>query len=129
MINKNKPLEKNDFVKSNKYFSRALKTIPLASQTFSKSYLQWPLGISPMFLKEGKGCKVKDLDNNNYIDYVMALMSVILGYADKEVNEAVYEQLQKSVILSMPHPKELELAEKGILPDFLIKYGIKKLLK
>ena len=112
MIKRDDPLEKGSFLKSNEHFVKALKTIPLASQTFSKSYLQWPLGISPMFLKEGKGCRITDLDDNNYIDYVMGLMSVILGYSDKEVNQAVCSQLQKSVLLSMPHPKELELAEK-----------------
>ena len=64
IIKKNKP-----FTKSNLLFKKAIKVIPTASQTFSKSYMQWPLNISPLFLKRGKGCEITDVDNNKYIDY------------------------------------------------------------
>ena len=32
---------------------RALETIPLGSQTFSKSKSAYPLGVSPYFIKKG----------------------------------------------------------------------------
>ena len=34
---------------------RALKTVPLGSQTFSKSITQLPHGISPYFAERGEG--------------------------------------------------------------------------
>ena len=58
----------------------------MATQTFSKSYLQWPYNVSPMFIKSGNGCTINDVDNNKYLDYLLALMPIILGYSYKEVD-------------------------------------------
>ena len=71
-----------------------------------------------LFLKEGKGCVITDVDNNKYIDYLLALLPIILGYANKEVDQAVYAQARKGTILSLSHPKEIELSEKlvNIIP-------------
>ena len=100
------------FIKSNKLYSKALKTIPLATQTFSKSSLQWPLGASPMFFEKAKGCKIIDVDGNSYIDYLLSLLPIILGYQDRDVDIAVKRQMRKGVVFSMSHPIEIELAEK-----------------
>lgn len=100
------------FLKSGRLFARALKTIPLASQTFSKSYYQWPLGAAPMFMSRGRGCRVWDADDNCYIDHVLALLPIILGYADSDVNVAVSKQLRNGVVFSMPHPLEIEVSER-----------------
>ena len=80
--------------------------------------MQWPVNSSPLFLKEGKGCIITDVDNNKYIDYLLALLPIILGYANKEVDQAVYTQARKGTILSLSHPKEIELSEKlvNIIP-------------
>ena len=43
---------------------RATKVIPLGTQTFSKSFQQFPMNQSPLFLKNGKGSKVWDIDGN-----------------------------------------------------------------
>ena len=104
----------NSFSRSNKLYKRAIKSIPLATQTFSKSSLQWPLGVSPMFIKKGKGCTIYDIDNNKYIDYLLALMPIILGYGDTDVNNAVKRQMRDGVVFSMSHPIELKLAEQLI---------------
>tara|TARA_B100001248_G_C27384922_1_gene459086 strand:- start:219 stop:2297 length:2079 start_codon:yes stop_codon:yes gene_type:complete len=110
--------KKNRYKNSILLFKKALKFIPTGSQTFSKSYLQWPLYSSPLFLKEGKGCIITDVDNNKYIDYLLALLPIIIGYANKEVDQAVYAQARKGTILSLSHPKEIELSEKlvNIIP-------------
>ena len=42
------------FINSNKLYDRAIKTIPLASQTFSKSAMNFPKGASPLFFKKGQ---------------------------------------------------------------------------
>ena len=98
--------------KSKAWFERAGKTIPGSSQTFSKGANQHVQGVAPMFLAKGKGCRVWDVDGNEYIDYIQGLLPNILGYAHEELNQAVAEQLGQGHSFSLPHPLEVELAER-----------------
>lgn len=102
------------YQQSETWLARAEKSIPLGSQTFSKSKIQFPVGAAPLFLKKGKGSKVWDLDDNQYIDFMNGLLCVSLGYADEEINNAVIEQIQSGVSFSLPHQLETEVAEKLI---------------
>ena len=90
---------------------RALKTIPLGSQTFSKSKTQYPMGVSPFFIQRGKGSRVWDVDGNEYIDFVNSLAAITLGHCDPDVDAAVRAQLEEGVIFSLPHPLEMQVAE------------------
>ena len=90
---------------------RAERVIPLASQTFSKSRTHYPNGVSPLFLTDGEGARVRDVDGNDYIDFVNSLCAVTLGYKDPDVDAAVRAMLDHGVILSLPHPIETEVAE------------------
>ena len=103
---------KHSLRQSQSWFARAQKVIPGGAQTFSKGYKQYVQGIAPVFLQRGKGCRVWDVDGNEYIDYVQGLLPNILGYANEEVNRAVSEQLQQGHSFSLPHPLEVELAER-----------------
>lgn len=94
-----------------KHLPRALKHIPGASQTFSKSYIQHIEGVSPFFLERGKGAYVWDVDGNHYIDYLSALLPVLLGYCDDEVDESIKAQLSKGISFSLATRIEAELAE------------------
>jgi len=96
--------------KSKELLARAEKVIPLASQTFSKSHIQYP-EASPHFLVRGKGSRVWDVDGNEYIDFVNGLLPVILGYCDPDVDKAVMEQMKRGVTFSLASPLECELAE------------------
>jgi glutamate-1-semialdehyde aminotransferase/spore coat polysaccharide biosynthesis protein SpsF (cytidylyltransferase family)/predicted dehydrogenase len=98
--------------KSKGWLERARKVIPGASQTFSKGANQHVRGVAPVFLAKGKGCRVWDVDGNEYIDYIQGLLPNILGYANHEVNVAVAEQLGQGHSFSLPHPLEVELAER-----------------
>ena len=98
--------------RSEEMLERALRTIPLGSQTFSKSKTQYPHGVSPYFIRKAKGCNVWDVDGNEYIDFGNSLAAVTLGYADPEVDKAVRDQLEDGVIFSLPHPLEMQVAEK-----------------
>lgn len=100
------------YLESERLLERALKVIPLASQTFSKSLTQYPHGVSPYFIVRGEGSRVWDVDGNEYIDFINSLASVTLGYNDPDVTRAVQEQLAKGVIFSLPHPIEMEVAER-----------------
>jgi glutamate-1-semialdehyde 2,1-aminomutase len=96
---------------SEQWLARALQTIPLGSQTFSKSKTQYPLGVSPYFIERGEGARVWDADGNEYVDFVMGLAAVTLGYQDPDVTAAVRAQLDVGVIFSLPHRLEMEVAE------------------
>lgn len=94
-----------------KHFERTKKLIPNCSQTFSKSYLQFSVGASPLFVKEGKGCSLTDLDGNTYIDYTMGLGACLLGYAFEPIIKRVEEELKKGTVFTLPSYLEAELAE------------------
>jgi len=100
------------YANSEAQLARALRTIPLGSQTFSKSKTQYPLGVSPFFIQRALGSHVWDVDGNEYIDLVNSLAAVTLGYNDPDVTQAVEHQLKDGVIFSLPHPVEVEVAEK-----------------
>jgi len=64
----------------------------------------------PAQIVRGKGCRVWDLDGNEYIDFRNALGPVSLGYAIPEINAAIAEQLEAGIIFGHPHPLEGEVA-------------------
>ncbi|MEW6055167.1 MAG: aminotransferase class III-fold pyridoxal phosphate-dependent enzyme [Bdellovibrionota bacterium] len=104
----------NRYQKSNVLLEQTLKTIPLGSQTFSKSKTQYPKGVSPYFIERARGSRVWDVDGNEYVDFVNGLCAVNLGYGDPDVTKAVKEQLEDGVIFSLPHPIEGQVAEKMV---------------
>jgi glutamate-1-semialdehyde 2,1-aminomutase len=91
--------------------ARAEETIPLGTQTFSKSKTQYPFGVSPYFAARGRGGHLWDVDGNEYTDFIMGLCAVTLGYSDPDVDAAVRAQLEDGIIFSLPHPVEIEVAE------------------
>lgn len=100
------------YVRSREYLARARQVIPGASQTLSKGPSMFVEGAYPVFLQRGRGCRVWDVDGNEYVDYVMGLASVTLGYSYPAVDEAVARQLERGSIFSLPAPVELEVAER-----------------
>jgi len=102
---------KNPYANSLSHLDRAQLTIPLGSQTFSKSRTQYPVGVSPLYLERGSGAEVWDVDGNKYIDLVSSLACITLGYGDRAVNRAVSKQLKLGVSLSLPARLEAEVSE------------------
>ncbi|MCK8523332.1 aminotransferase class III-fold pyridoxal phosphate-dependent enzyme [Aquimarina sp. D1M17] len=100
------------YSQSEKYLERALETVPLGSQTFSKSITQLPHGVSPYFASHAKGSKFWDVDGNEYIDYVNGLLSITIGHCEEQIIEAVTAQLQKGTIYSLAHELEFQVAER-----------------
>ena len=99
------------YAKSEEQLKRAEQTVPLGSQTFSKSRTQYPVGISPLYAARAKGAQIWDVDGNRYIDLVSSLASITLGYGDSEVSKAVKKQLRLGVSLSLPAKLEAEVSE------------------
>lgn len=107
------------FTASQAMFQRASTRVPLASQTFSRSHIQLPGGAAPLFLTHGHGGRVWDVDGNEYVDMMSSLLSAVLGYRDPDVDQAVRDQLNRGVTLSLATELEFDLAEKlaGIIPS------------
>jgi glutamate-1-semialdehyde aminotransferase/spore coat polysaccharide biosynthesis protein SpsF (cytidylyltransferase family) len=98
--------------KSFEWLARSEKVIPGGAQTYSKSWRHHIRGVTPIFLDRGKGAIVTDVDGNVYVDLVQGLLPNILGYAREEVDRAAYERACNGHSFSLPHPIEVELAER-----------------
>ncbi|MFC1885475.1 aspartate aminotransferase family protein [Thermodesulfobacteriota bacterium] len=94
--------------KSRDYSVTAMNYIPgltTRDLTFFEPY--------PPYLERGKGCKVFDVDGNEWIDFFNNATSLILGHAHPAVVEAVQERVAKGTAFHGPTPLEVEHA-KGI---------------
>ena len=119
-------MKKPKITNSNKLYKKAIKIIPGGSQTFSKGPSQFTNNFAPKYLKKGKGCKVWDEDGNCYIDYVMGCQPLILGYSDRDINEAVSKQLKIGSTFSLMNKLEIEVAEllvKHIPSAEMVRFG------
>jgi len=71
---------------------------------------QWPA-----YFSKAKGCKVWDLDGNEYIDMsIMGIGTNILGYGHQEVDDAVRKTIDAGNMSTLNCPEEVYLAEKLI---------------
>lgn len=91
---------------------RAERVIPLGAQTFSKSRIQLPPGAAPLLVTHGDGGRVFDVDGNEYVDLISALMPNVLGYRDPDVDLAIRRQLTRGISFSLPTELETQLAER-----------------
>jgi glutamate-1-semialdehyde aminotransferase len=112
----------NDFPsikESDKLYHRAEGLIPSFTQTLAKGPGQWVKGIAPKYLVKGKGSHVWDADGNEYIDYMMGVGPLSLGYCYPKVDEAIKKQLEDGITFSMMHPLEVEVAEmiRDVIPN------------
>lgn len=69
------------------------------------------VGMDPLFIKEAHGCRVIDVDDNEYIDYVGSWGPLILGHSHPRVVEAVQQAAARGTSYGAPCPGEIELAQ------------------
>ena len=98
------------YEKSTAFLKLAESVVPLGSQTFSKSKVQYPVGIAPQFIERGCGARVWDIDGNEYVDFVNSLLATSIGHRNEAVDTAVREQLEKGVSFSLPTRLEYQVA-------------------
>ena len=94
-----------------KTYELAGKLIPGWTQLISRRASQFANGVSPIYAQCAKGACFTDIDGNSYIDWVSAVGAIILGHADKVVDQAVKEQINRGSLYSLNSPLEVELAE------------------
>ncbi|WP_018505370.1 aspartate aminotransferase family protein [Parafrankia discariae] len=86
-------------------------------------------GAYPVFGERGKGARVWDVDGNEYLDFILAYGTVILGHADPAVTAAAQREIADGFSISLRKRAHVELAEKlvEIIPGservFLLKTG------
>ena len=66
---------------------------------------------SPSQMTRAAGCRVWDRDGREYLDYVMALGAVALGYGHPSVNRAAEAAIAAGVVGPLPPVIEAELAD------------------
>ena len=104
-------LRPREFTRSLGVFRRSIQTIPFGTQTFSKSHIQFPKSKAPLYCTHGDGAYLFDVDGNRYVDLVNAVLPVVLGYRDPDVDQAIRRQLDAGISFSLGTPLEAELAE------------------
>lgn len=100
-----------------------MKSMDRSIQAFEVAKRVMPGGVSspvrafksvdtnPVYFTEGKGSKIKDIDGNDYIDYVLSWGPLILGHANEKVVDAIKKTAEKGTSFGAPHLLETELAE------------------
>lgn len=64
-----------------------------------------------IFIRDGKGARVRDEDGREYVDYLIGSGPMLLGHGHPEVLEAVAEQLPKGMTFFANNAAAVELAE------------------
>lgn len=96
--------------RSNELRPRFQALIPGGGHTYAKGDDQYPEGMAP-YIVRGAGCRVVDVDGNEFIEYGSGLRAVALGHAYAPVVAAARAQLELGVNFVRPARIELEAAE------------------
>ena len=92
-------------------YARAKAHIPGAAQLISRRPTRAALGVSPIYAQRSKGCRIWDVDGNEYIDWHSGVGPIVLGYCDDEVDAAVCEQIRRGTVTSILDETQVLLAE------------------
>ncbi|CDM68296.1 Glutamate-1-semialdehyde 2,1-aminomutase [Clostridium bornimense] len=69
------------------------------------------IGINPPIIKSGKGSIIRDEDDKEYVDFVLAWGPLILGHCDDDVVEAIKNTAMSSLAFGAPTNLELEMSK------------------
>jgi glutamate-1-semialdehyde 2,1-aminomutase len=63
----------------------------------------------PIYMLQGKGCYLTDVDENKYIDFMNNYSVLILGHAHPKVNQAISRQMKQGILFGAPSQSQYEL--------------------
>ncbi|MBT8077291.1 MAG: aminotransferase class III-fold pyridoxal phosphate-dependent enzyme [Gammaproteobacteria bacterium] len=92
--------------KSNAHFAKAITRLPLG---VASNFRYWGDNRT-FYVKRGKGGRIWDIDDNEYIDYRLGYGPAILGYADERVDEAARDGMQIGGVFALATELEYEVA-------------------
>lgn len=82
-----------------------------------------PLGVEPnvrsfdpypFYIEEASGSYVTDMDDNEYLDFLLALGPIILGHSHPNVKAAVKTQVDRADLTATSQPIAIEFMEKVV---------------
>jgi len=97
-----------NLTKSHAHFKKALQKLPLG---VASNFRFWGEDRT-IYVKQGRGARVWDLDDNVYVDYRLGYGPAILGYADPRVDAAAIEGMKVGGVFALSTERELTVAEK-----------------
>lgn len=113
-------MSSNELKLSNSFLlrERGLQSIAGFTQSMMKKPEQFALGRFPVYLESGEGACVKDVDGNQYVDFICGLGATTLGHNHPLVNGAITDALGKGLIHSLPTEIEVTAAEslRAVIP-------------
>jgi glutamate-1-semialdehyde 2,1-aminomutase len=92
--------------KSNRHFQQALTRLPLG---VASNFRYWG-DDHTIYVKRGKGGRIWDIDDNEYIDYRLGYGPAILGYADDRVDAAARAGMEVGGVFALGTEMEYEVA-------------------
>jgi len=95
--------------KSEALFAEALQFIPGGVNSPVRAFRA--VGGQPFFVNRAAGCRVWDVDGNEYIDYVGTWGPAILGHAHPKIIAAVQAAAVGGTSFGIPNPLEVALAK------------------
>jgi glutamate-1-semialdehyde 2,1-aminomutase len=110
------------------------KRTPKSAEAHKKAEKRIPLGVAsnyraydpyPIFVAEGHGSKIVDVDGNEYLDHNLCFGTLMAGHGHPAVVKAVQWALQNGTTFGMPHGMEAELAEEicARYPVEMVRFG------
>ncbi|MFD2637556.1 glutamate-1-semialdehyde 2,1-aminomutase [Piscibacillus salipiscarius] len=97
------------YEKSQELFNEAVDLLPGGVNSPVRAFNS--VNIDPIYMEEGKGSKIYDVDGNEYIDYVLSWGPLILGHADDQVVGQLKEVLEKGTSFGANVEYENKLAK------------------
>jgi len=69
------------------------------------------VGTDPLFINSASGSRIVDADGRSYIDYVGSWGPMIIGHANEEVLEAIFDAARSGTSFGAPTEREIVLAQ------------------
>jgi glutamate-1-semialdehyde 2,1-aminomutase len=98
--------------RSEEAFREACTVIPSGvNSTARAQYSGWE--PYPLFVREGHGSRLVDVDGNTYIDYLLGLGPMLFGHRPEAITRAVIDHIQSvGTMFALPTEQETRLAAK-----------------
>src|SRR3981081_1735395 len=95
--------------KSEQLYQRTLGVLIEGSSSSSRGPVNY--GEYPIFMKRGRGSRLYDVDDNEYIDWMMGFGALPLGHAHPEVTAAIADAAADGAHFATATDVEIEVAE------------------
>jgi len=94
---------------SQKAFQEAQELIPGGVNSPVRAFKS--VGGTPIFITEGEGAYLSDVDGNKYVDYVQSWGPLIFGHRDESIEAAVINAVKHGLSFGAPTQAETDLAK------------------